>query len=90
MTWGIIALGHQADVNLDASATEMKQNWPIKVKNMVFDGTKGWQRRLQDSHPMLALSVRTNALDYEQLNPPDPKLKPKKHILCLIMEPNLA
>ena len=74
----MLALEHQANGSLNVSAINLKQNWPIKVPNMVFDGTKGWQRRQPDSHPTLALSVRTDASDYEQLNLPDPKLKPTK------------
>ena len=36
------ALEHQADVRLDVSATDTKQNWPIEVPNIVFFiGKKG-------------------------------------------------
>ena len=44
MTLEMLALEHQAGVSLNVSAINLKQNWPIKVPNMVFDGTKGWQR----------------------------------------------
>ena len=43
---------------------------------MVFDWKKGWQNRPLDYHTMLALSVRTDASDYEKLFLPGPKLKP--------------
>ena len=42
---------------------------------MVFDGTKGWLRRPPDSHPILAIKVRTDASDYGHLNLPDPNLR---------------
>ena len=90
MPLDMIALGNQADVSLDVSATDMKQNWPIKVSNVVFVGTKGCQRRPPDSHPMLALSVRPDASDYELLNLPDPKLKPTKASIVSDSGANLA
>ena len=50
----------------------------VNVPNMIFDGTKGWQERSPDSHPMLNMMVKTDAADYSRINRVDPKLGPTK------------
>ena len=78
LMWDMLALEYESESPSDVAATDSNSGWSVKVPNMVFDGTKGWQKRPPDSHPMLELSVRTDPSDYGHINLPDPKLRPTK------------
>ena len=80
LMWDMMGLDH--DVGSACSTEPSKASSistiagsSVAVPNMIFDGTKGWQARPPDSHPMLPVTVRTDASDYGHINRPDPKLR---------------
>ena len=73
LMWEMLALEHERESPSGVAATDSNSGWSVKVPNMVFDGTKGWQKRPPDSHPLLELSVRADSSDYKYINLQNPK-----------------
>ena len=69
-------------VTSEIATNASKSEW--SAESRIWCATKGWQRQTPDSHPLLAIKIRTDASDYRYLNLPDPNLRSNRASQVLI------